>query len=294
VTSLPTRDQIIDGLIANVLRSSHDKKKTEKQRRAFHAVRIGTLIKIFGYRYGGGEFYVFTDDDAGREDLIILLDHYARGNPLAVPRVIKARAPWLSDTEREELLEQVARFPRTWTSAALAEALNLTEQERIALGGIRTIGAVDVTPEQRKQQRKQKDCARKRKARRAAGKQTRPEWLAANSKSREKPWEAEGISRRTYYRRLKKQRGTGPSAIKLVNSCGTTCATERAAVPKWPLAETPSQPESSRKAEMNRWQEDISPAESQPAPLSQRRGRGQTPRASESCDAGPVPDRIAA
>jgi hypothetical protein len=192
--------------------------KTEAQKlRGFQSARIGALTKVFGNRYGGGKLYRFTEDDAGREDLRILLDHYAHSNPIAIPRIIKARAPFLMETERETMLDMVARFPRHWTSPALAEALNLTEKERIALGGVRTIGAVDVTPQQRAQKRKDRDRDRKRRKRRAALIQPRAEWLAANSKSREKPWEAAGMSRRTWYRK----RGTGPSTNKIINRTDT-------------------------------------------------------------------------
>ena len=41
----------------------------------------------------------------------------------------------------------------------------------------------------RAQQRKLRDRARKRKARRAGGAKLRAKWLAANSASRMKPWE---------------------------------------------------------------------------------------------------------
>jgi hypothetical protein len=44
--------------------------------------------------------------------------------------------------------------------------------------------------------------------RRAAGKKTRAEYLAA-ARSKTQPWRTEGISRRTWYR----HRGTSPSAI---------------------------------------------------------------------------------
>ena len=67
----------------------------------------------------------------------------------------------------------------------------------------------------RAQQRKLRDRARKRKARRAGGAKLRAEWLAANSASRLKPWEQAGMSRPTYYRHLKKMRETSPSAIRL-------------------------------------------------------------------------------
>ena len=56
----------------------------KKRRREYHRARIGALTKVFGgaARYGDGKLYQFADDDAGREDLRILLDHYAYSNPV--------------------------------------------------------------------------------------------------------------------------------------------------------------------------------------------------------------------
>jgi hypothetical protein len=180
---------------------------------AWHPVRIGDLIKLFGGRYGGGDLFVFPDDDAGREDLRILVEHYVRAKPSAVPRVLKARAPWLTGIEQEDLLQWVIRSPRLWKAQALAIQLNLTEAER-SRHGIRTIGSVDMTPEERKQQRKLQDRARKRKARRTKGAKPREQWLAANSKSREKPWLALGMGRSAYYKHLKAGRLTGSGQVR--------------------------------------------------------------------------------
>jgi hypothetical protein len=179
--------------------------KSEKERHTWWRLRIGALTRIFGSRYGGRTLYQFSDDDAGREDLRILLDHYVYSNPLAVTRVIKTRAPWLADTECEDLIDRVARSPRYWTSEALAGALRLTEAERIKLGGVPTIGAIDVTRRQRNKLRKDKNRIRMANARRAVGAIPRAAY-EANGASRTKPWENAGISRATYYRRLKERR----------------------------------------------------------------------------------------
>lgn len=179
--------------------------RSKKDDRTWWRIRIGALTKIFGARYGDDKLYQFSDDDAGREDLRILLNHYVYSNPLAIPRVIKSRAPWLTDSEREDLMAEVSRSPRYWTSEALAQALRLTEAERTALGGVPTIGAIDVTPRQRRKLRKDRNRIRMANARRAAGAMPRAAY-EANSARRTKPWENAGISRATYYRRLKERR----------------------------------------------------------------------------------------
>lgn len=211
------------------------RRNEDQQHRTFQSIRIGDLTRLFGHRYGGSALYQLPDDDSGREDARILLDHYSYANPAAIARVLKARAPWLIGTERDDLLQEVTRFPRRWTAEALAAKLNLTEVDRRKLK-IRTIGAVDMTAEERKQQRKLRERARKRLRRRSGGAKKREQYLA-DSKSRLKPWKAAGVSRRTWYRRAKGSaadgpvpRGTSVSAIKLkLLSSGRTCATEQAA-----------------------------------------------------------------
>jgi hypothetical protein len=129
-TRAPSRAQIIAGLFADVNRPESEKKaekKAEKRRRGWWRTRIGALTKIYGgpFRYGGGGLYQFTDDDAGRDDLRILLDHYAYSNPLAIPRIIKARVPWLTESERESLMEQVGRSPQTgWNQGTAGTPCN--------------------------------------------------------------------------------------------------------------------------------------------------------------------------
>jgi hypothetical protein len=145
-------------------REKRKRKLSEAQRaQSFQNVRVGDLTKVFGHRYGGEKLYQFPDGDDGRDDLRILLDHYANSNPLAMSRVVKARAPWMTADERDALLNEVNHAPRRWTAQALANELNLTIADRDRLG-IRTIGAVDVTPLKRKQlsKRRKRDRDRER------------------------------------------------------------------------------------------------------------------------------------
>ena len=114
-------------MVKNNHRAPRRRQTEEQRQRTLQALRIGDLNKVFGLRYGNGKLFVFADDDAGRADLRLLVDHYAFSNPLAMPRVIRTRAPWLSDAERDELLDEVNRFPRRWTAQALGNELNLTE-----------------------------------------------------------------------------------------------------------------------------------------------------------------------
>jgi len=81
----------------------------------------------------------------------------------------------------------------------LGEYLRLTDAERTAWG-IKTIGGHDVSKQQRQRRRRQQ--ARERQARRRRRLGAHPH---SQSLSRTKPWEAVGISRRTWYRLHQKE-----------------------------------------------------------------------------------------
>jgi hypothetical protein len=96
------------------------RRTIEKKNRAIGTLRIGDLNKLFARRYGGNrESYVFPDDDAGLEDLKILLNHYALNNPLAMSRIIKLRAPWMNEAAANRYLEQIEAFPQKWRTDTL-------------------------------------------------------------------------------------------------------------------------------------------------------------------------------
>jgi hypothetical protein len=115
------------------------------------------------------------------------------------------------------------------SARTLGDRLRLTSEERHRLA-ICTIRPFDRTDAELEVQRKRKDAERKWRKRRAAKAKPREAWLA-NCKTKTKPWEKRGMSRRTWYRKQAKQRtkvaqvgGTGPSAVKLTYCTGQTCA----------------------------------------------------------------------
>lgn len=167
-------------------------------------LRIGELNKLFGFRYGNGRphEYVLPDDDAGREDLEILIQHYGHTNPYKMPQIIKLRAPWMEIDKAGSLIERVNAFPRQWRAETLGRLQNLTKTEWQQLD-LRTIAPVDMTKEERQQERKLRARLRKQHRRRQQGRKSRSEYLA-NSKARNKPWEAAGMSRATWYRQQQK------------------------------------------------------------------------------------------
>ncbi len=169
----------------------------ERRNRVVGKLRIGDLNKFYADRYRGTrEGYQFPDDDAGREDLRILLEHYALNNPLAMPRIIQRRAPW-ADAER--VIEQIELNPRRYRAKTLGGLLRFTGEEWKRLR-LRTIEPIDMTKEERRAFSHALYIERRRRKKRQT---PRAEWLA-RSLSRTKPWEAEGISRSTWERRRNK------------------------------------------------------------------------------------------
>ena len=90
-------------------------------------LRIADLNKLFAHRYSGSRAtYVFPEDDFGLEDLKILIHSYAWSNPLAIPRIIKIRAPW---ADAEAILSEVGTYPKKWRAATLGKIFNYTGPE---------------------------------------------------------------------------------------------------------------------------------------------------------------------
>lgn len=101
--------------------------------------------------------------------------------------------------------------------------LNLTWNERQKLS-IRTISAVGLTPEEsaerRKERRREKARDRKARQRRKAGAKSRIAYRST-ALAHLKPWERQGISRATRYRRRETVRETSASRNKLLDSSVT-------------------------------------------------------------------------
>lgn len=170
-------------------------------------LRLADLARLFTQRYGPH----FPNDDAGTDDLTVMLHHIAhlREPNHRIMDCIAARAPWMPVAKAMTLAAQVMQKPRSWSADKLATIVGLTTIERYQLK-ITTIGAIDQKKEQRTARRRKQDRMRKFKIRRAKGAKRRIEYEAA-SDAKAAPWIAQNISRRTYYRRRAK-RGTSPSA----------------------------------------------------------------------------------
>jgi hypothetical protein len=106
--------------------------------------------------------------------------------------------PDLTEAEAEEVIDGSQQRRPIFNADKLGQYLRLSDATR-ARTGIRTIGAHDVSKRQRTLRRKQRARERQDRLRRRRGARPRSQSL-----SRTKPWEAQGISRRTWERRRRR------------------------------------------------------------------------------------------
>jgi hypothetical protein len=187
-------------------------------------LRLGDLRKLFADRCRG---IILPDDDAGRDYLKELLLPISLGAHEGVKRPagmiqiwgpidrmlheIESWAPWMEEDEAQEVLEEIDLMPawqRKPKAKTLGERLNVSYPERARLQ-LRTIGPCDVTEAGMVLLRKQKSRQRMRRRRLLNGARSQ-----SDSTARTKPWLVKGISRRTYYYRLKHEQ----------SNCTTSCA----------------------------------------------------------------------
>lgn len=177
-------------------------------------LRLGDLRKLLRSRYGP----TLPPDDAGREDLHELLLPVSLGPEavaLKMANAVKVWAPWMDHTEAEQLIDRINRMPtreRKPTARQIGKRQQVTNEQR-ERWKLWTIAPCNMTDVQMQEQRKAKKRDRDRQRRH---RQPRQIYLA-NAKARTKPWEAEGISRRTWYRR----RGTG-TGVRQEQECHGT------------------------------------------------------------------------
>ena len=105
----------------------------------------------------------------------------------------------ITEEEAEAIIEEARTTRKCRTADRMARWLQLTYDVRRALG-ITTIGSVNVDRRGRREIRRVRDKVAKACKRRALG--ARPQ---EQSLSRTEPWRAEGMSKRTWYRRRQKQ-----------------------------------------------------------------------------------------
>jgi len=164
----------------------------------FAAIRVSELTRLFAHRYSGLEL---PDSDDGVQMVRIMAHHLGRlrDAPRRISQWCMRYAPWLDLQSVEILVNEATEHPLKWKADKAAWKLRVTAAERDACR-LRTIGAIDQTKEQRAQVAKQRKRERDQERRRAQGAKPRAQYeITATATT--KPWVAQGISRRTWYRR---------------------------------------------------------------------------------------------
>ena len=128
-----------------------------------------------------------------------------------------------SAAEAEDLLEQAKAIHQRRKAGPLGKFLGVTYEHRRACG-ITTFG-----PRMPPPLRKEKDRMGQEKRRRARGACTREEY-EANCLSRTRPWEAQGISRRTWERRRRERRLRAVASPSTATPTPTNDATPSTAI----------------------------------------------------------------
>ena len=151
--------------------------------------RMKEMQMLFRHRYG----WQLPNDDAGRADLRIMLDHLALRGEDHARRGAELWAPWMPVDELDDMIDDVGEG-RFWGPFALGQALRLTNDERMRLD-IRTFRPVDRTKKQLEQDCRERHAKAQAARRAKAGAKPR-----AMSAERTQPWKTEAMSRAKWYR----------------------------------------------------------------------------------------------
>lgn len=177
------------------------RKAAKRQRRhplSLAAIRLSELTKLLDHRYGK---MLIPETDDGLLAARVMVHHIGRlrDAPRRISAWLATCTPWMPMAERERLIAEVSATPLRWSADRLGWRLRLTSAERSTLR-ICTIAAIGSSPDERRAARAAKQRERDERRRRATGQVSRSEYLARCHQ--QTPWEAAGVSRSTWYRRL--------------------------------------------------------------------------------------------
>lgn len=161
------------------------------------AIRASEMTRLYRKRY---PLEQLPCDDEGEELARLMLQHLNRLRDASrrMSRWLDRWCPWLDDASHEHMLSDALTVQLRYRADKLAWKLKVTATEREELG-LRTIGAIDQTKQQRAAIAKTKRRERDLKRRRAKGAIPRAQYEVASA-NRTKPWQVAGVSRRTWYR----------------------------------------------------------------------------------------------
>jgi hypothetical protein len=100
-----------------------------KTRRSYSpSFRVYELDRLFVGRYGS----ILPEDDAGRDDAAVMLDHLAGLDDFhsRSEGFLNVRAPWMSNQERTSMKQRATSSRKRWTASELGEHLQVQPSER--------------------------------------------------------------------------------------------------------------------------------------------------------------------
>ncbi|HWU63591.1 MAG TPA: hypothetical protein VN112_16350 [Ensifer sp.] len=228
-----TEQVLLDGVI---FREKPSRKRAKRVEWTFSVElqRMREIEKVIRHRHGGP-----IPDPSGSDDVDLCKAYLkaAAFTPSGQDMAAWANvfAPWANPVEVQLLASQGRNREKMLGADAVAKMLFVTLAERTKLG-LKTIGACDVSKDDRlklsKQTKRERDRNRQRDKRAAQGRMDRASYEAA-SLTKLAPWEEEGISRRTWERR----RVASLSRVEVIHRGGDTLASTSAmesALPQYP------------------------------------------------------------
>jgi hypothetical protein len=199
----------------------YDAKFRGRNRRKFsiERLRIREIERLIEYRDG-----VVPDTDDADRPVWLVAQHMRGISPInldgRLSQWCSRWAPYFPQEQIKKIADDVLAKPYFFCADTIGKLLGLKDEERKALG-IRTIGAIDRDKKQRESDRAEAKLRRDRERalhqRRQRGVRPRSEYLR-KSLSRTKPWEAEGISRRTWERHREARLAASKVANEAVQS----------------------------------------------------------------------------
>jgi len=136
----------------------------------------------------------------------LLIACSARGLDMAVEEWTSRHTPNLPKSYAAETIAQLKREPPFYTSIDIGRRLNVTADEKDALG-LSHIAASDITPEEAAKRKRKRNSERMKKTRHATGQTKRPRDQAIRHTVQRLPNEPES----SYYRRVRREREAASS-----------------------------------------------------------------------------------
>ena len=196
-TRLASRDRETQRLKHKEIRERYRRKRKPF---IFTDKRVEELQRLAHDRHGD----TLPDNDEGRDFVFAIAAHLIE--PKRIRRWLDEAAPWFDEDDADELVVRITRKRYRFRAAKLGQLLAVTWAEQTHLE-LDTITAIDTPPQviaaaraQRRARQRERGRAWQERQRRKQGRKPRTQY-EAESKSRTKPWEAEGMSRATWYRK---------------------------------------------------------------------------------------------